>query len=199
MRTTKLQVRQRAAPGRCAGERWRGLSECFALRNARRHQHLDRCRSQPSDQAGALRRLLGSMAADPVPVWRDGVLQRLAPCADGDVAGRCLECSHRPAACRDGAPKLHRQEPHGQPSPAQFEPARAGTQGGGNRKFAPQPTSQPALPHQSIQFMQACRSDTNKPLVARSSLFWAVCGVANPRDSWAPTLARTCSASPLRV
>ena len=35
----------------------------------------------------------------------------------------------------------------------------------------------------------------NKSLAARSSLFWAVCGVANPRHSWA--MAVVCALQPI--
>ena len=39
------------------------------------------------------------------------------------------------------------------------------------------------------------RATLNKSLAARSSLFWAVCGVANPRHSWA--MAVVCALQPI--
>ena len=39
------------------------------------------------------------------------------------------------------------------------------------------------------------RATLNKSLVARSSLFWAVCGLANPRHSW--SMAVVCALQPI--
>ena len=45
--------------------------------------------------------------------------------------------------------------------------------------------------------LPACRdrATLNKSLAARSALFWAVCGVANPRHSWA--MAVVCAWQPI--